>query len=30
VRAGDIQSDHDVEILNPDLVIANLTKAGDS
>jgi DNA-directed RNA polymerase subunit alpha len=29
VRAGDIQSDHDVEILNPDLVIANLTKAGE-
>ena len=29
VRAGDIQGDHDVEILNPDLVIANLTKAGE-
>jgi DNA-directed RNA polymerase subunit alpha len=29
VRAGDIQLDHDVEILNPDLVIANLTKAGE-
>ena len=29
VRAGDIQSDHDVEILNPELVIANLTKAGE-
>jgi len=28
VRAGDIQGDHDVEILNPELVIANLTKAG--
>jgi DNA-directed RNA polymerase subunit alpha len=29
VRAGDIQLDYDVEILNPDLVIANLTKAGE-
>ena len=29
VRAGDIQTDHDVEILNPELVIANLTKAGE-
>jgi DNA-directed RNA polymerase subunit alpha len=29
VRAGDIQGDHDVEILNPELVIANLTKAGE-
>ncbi len=29
VRAGDIQADHDVEILNPELVIANLTKAGE-
>jgi DNA-directed RNA polymerase subunit alpha len=28
VTAGDIQVDHDVEIVNPDLVIANLTKAG--
>ncbi|MEI6458826.1 MAG: DNA-directed RNA polymerase subunit alpha [Pseudomonadota bacterium] len=28
VLAGDIQGDHDVEILNPELVIANLTKAG--
>ena len=28
-RAGDIQADHDVEILNPELVIANLTKAGE-
>jgi DNA-directed RNA polymerase subunit alpha len=27
VLAGDIQGDHDVEILNPDLVIATLTKA---
>jgi len=29
VLAGDIQGDHDVEILNPELVIANLTKAGE-
>jgi DNA-directed RNA polymerase subunit alpha len=29
VTAGDIQADHDVEVLNPDLVIANLTKAGE-
>ena len=29
VTAGDIQGDHDVEVLNPDLVIANLTKAGE-
>lgn len=29
VRAGDIQGDHDVEILNPELIIANLTKAGE-
>src|SRR5512145_947475 len=29
VRAGDIQADHAVEILNPELVIANLTKAGE-
>ncbi len=29
VRAGDIQGDHDVEIVNPDLVLANLTKAGE-
>src|SRR5512145_930586 len=29
VSAGDIQGDHDVEILNPELVIANLTKAGE-
>src|SRR6267154_1704776 len=27
VPAGDIAGDHDIEILNPDLVIANLTKA---
>ncbi len=29
VTAGDIQTDHDVEVVNPDLVIANLTKAGE-
>ncbi len=29
VLAGDIQADHDIEIVNPDLVIANLTKAGE-
>jgi DNA-directed RNA polymerase subunit alpha len=29
VLASDIQGDHDVEILNPNLVIANLTKAGE-
>ncbi len=29
VTAGDIAGDHDIEILNPDLVIANLTKAGE-
>ncbi|MGB5344868.1 MAG: DNA-directed RNA polymerase subunit alpha [Woeseia sp.] len=28
VMASDIQLDHDVEIMNPDLLIANLTKAG--
>ena len=28
VTAGDIQADHDIEIVNPELVIANLTKAG--
>jgi DNA-directed RNA polymerase subunit alpha len=28
VTAGDIQVDHDIEIVNPELVIANLTKAG--
>ncbi|MDH4274151.1 MAG: DNA-directed RNA polymerase subunit alpha, partial [Gammaproteobacteria bacterium] len=28
VKAGDIITDHDVEIVNKDLVIANLTKAG--
>jgi len=29
VTAGDIAGDHDIESLNPDLVIANLTKAGE-
>jgi DNA-directed RNA polymerase subunit alpha len=29
VTAGDIQTDHDIEIVNPDLVIANLTQAGE-
>ena len=29
MTAGDIQLDHDVEVLNGDLVIANLTKAGE-
>ncbi len=29
MTAGDIQLDHDVEVVNPDLVIANLTKAGE-
>lgn len=29
VTAGDIMTDHDVEIVNPDLVIANLTQAGE-
>ncbi len=29
VTAGDISRDHDVEVVNPDLVIANLTSAGD-
>ncbi|HKK23473.1 MAG TPA: DNA-directed RNA polymerase subunit alpha, partial [Pseudohaliea sp.] len=28
VTAADIESDHDVEVKNPDLVIAHLTKAG--
>lgn len=27
--AGDIQTTHDIEIVNPDLVIANLTKQGE-
>ncbi len=29
VTAGDIQLDHDVELFNPDLVIANLTQSGE-
>ncbi|MFS8609537.1 MAG: DNA-directed RNA polymerase subunit alpha, partial [Gammaproteobacteria bacterium] len=29
VTAGDIQADHDIEIVNPDLVIANLTQSGE-
>jgi DNA-directed RNA polymerase subunit alpha len=29
VTAGDIAVDHDVEIVNPDMVIANLTSAGE-
>ncbi len=29
VTAGDISCDHDIEIVNPDLVIANLTQAGE-
>jgi DNA-directed RNA polymerase subunit alpha len=29
VTAGDISVDHDVEIVNPELVIANLTSAGE-
>ncbi len=29
VTAGDIQVDHDIEVVNPDHVIANLTKAGE-
>ncbi len=29
VTAGDIQLDHDVEVVNPDYVIANLTKEGE-
>ena len=29
VKAGDIIADHDIEIVNPELVIANLTQAGD-
>jgi DNA-directed RNA polymerase subunit alpha len=29
VTAGDITTDHGVEIVNPDLVIANLTQAGE-
>jgi len=29
VTAGDITVDHDIEVVNPDLVIANLTSAGE-
>jgi len=29
VKAGDIMADHDIEVVNPDLVIANLTQAGE-
>jgi DNA-directed RNA polymerase subunit alpha len=29
VTAGDIACDHDIEIVNPELVIANLTQAGE-
>ena len=29
VTAGDIQADHDIEVVNPEFVIANLTKAGE-
>jgi DNA-directed RNA polymerase subunit alpha len=29
VKAGDVVTDHDIEIVNPDLVIANLTQAGE-
>jgi DNA-directed RNA polymerase subunit alpha len=29
VTAGDIKLDHDVEVVNPDFVIANLTRAGE-
>ena len=29
VTAGDIEVDHDIEIVNPDMVIANLNKAGE-
>ena len=29
VTGADIQLDHDVEIMNPDMIIANLTKAGE-
>lgn len=29
VRASDIELDHDIEVINPDHVIAHLTKAGD-
>jgi DNA-directed RNA polymerase subunit alpha len=29
VTGADIQTDHDIEVINPDLVIANLTSAGE-
>src|SRR5271163_403075 len=29
VTAGDIQVDHDIDVVNPEFVIANLTKAGE-
>ncbi len=29
VTAGDIQSDHDVEVLNPEHIVANLTSSGE-
>ncbi len=29
MTAGDIQADHDIEVVNPEFVIANLTKAGE-
>lgn len=29
VTAGDIQAEHDIEIVNPELVIANLTQSGE-
>jgi DNA-directed RNA polymerase subunit alpha len=29
VTAGDIHTDHDIEVVNPELVLANLTKAGE-
>jgi len=29
VTAADIQTDHDIEVVNPDLVIANLTSTGE-
>ena len=29
MTAGDIHTDHDIEVVNPELVLANLTKAGE-
>ena len=29
VTAGDIECDHDIEVVNPDFVIANLTQSGE-